>query len=133
MTVDELRAKTISDLYGKSWWGGTRQYSELSGPDQSIVTDAMAKYIAANPTQFSAGTEAAAKRWNSSGVVGLPYADTSLSASAGTFVAEVGNQAVTLNPLSEQNRGKTYVFLVLAAALYLLGPALLKAFLTSEK
>jgi hypothetical protein len=131
MTVEELRAQKIEEIAGKSWWGGTRFYSDLSAQDQSLVTDAMAAYIAAHPTEFSVGTEAAAKRWNSSGVVGLPYADTSLSAAAGTFVDEVGNQAVKLNPLSEANRGKTFLLLAVVVLVYLFGPAILKGLTTS--
>lgn len=127
-TVDQLRVKTIHDLGFTSLFGATKDYRDLEPAQQSLVTDAMSAYVATHPLEFASGTVTAAQRWNASGIVGQPYADTSFSAAASQFVDEAGKQASSLeenlNPFSEQNRKWVLVVLALAGVVYFFRPQL---------
>lgn len=136
MTIAELRTKTIADLGFTTWYGSPKLFVDLTGPQQSAVTDRMSEYIVENAESFPAETVARAQKWVSSGIVGQPYANNSIEANVSDFLDEVGNQTVSLNealnPFSEKNRGMVLGVVIGGLALYYIGPVLIEAFLTAK-
>jgi hypothetical protein len=97
MTIDELRAKIISDLGHKSWTGKPKAYVDLDAQAQVNVTWEMMNYIRTHPTEFEAATVERAKAFIEQSLKtggNTPLADTSFGASVSEFGSALADEAV---------------------------------------
>lgn len=123
MTADELHDLVTTQLGFTSFWTGKPlARGDLSADQSQKVRDAEALYIQAHPSDFSTASNTVANEVASSGIIGRALADDSFTSEIGTFVDEVGKQAVdlnnNLNPFSARNRGYVLAILLVAGGVF---------------
>ena len=127
MDYPTLRQQIGQQLGFGHWWapftGNSADFLALAPADQIKLTNAMRDYILAHPGDF---TQAQVTMAATVSNVAAPV-DYTIGDMARDFTGEVVNQAESLNPLSEQNRGKLAAVLVGLAALAIVAYVLPRA------
>ncbi len=115
MTIDDLRTQTITDLgYTSFWTGAPKAYVDLSAQEQINVTNAMEKYIAAHPSDFSQTQVDISTQTQAAGGI-TDIQDYTYTQAAQDFGDEVANQAVAINQAVNPFANKTLLYALLVA------------------
>lgn len=116
MTIPELRRKIGQEMGLGSFLfpfdGSPSAYRDLAPADQITLTNRMNAYVRAHPDEFTPIVQGLAQKPD----IEQPT-EYGLGAMASDFVGEMANQAEAINPLSEQNRGKTALMLFAVVAI----------------